>query len=87
MCPTPASRSGRELEHDPSEREVAATKIYPDIFETRESKTGLGLGKRVAGLNISVLRAIIEAHHGTIEVDHGAEGGATFAFEIPAEMT
>lgn len=37
-----------------------------------------------AGLGLKITRAIVEAHQGTMEVENNSEGGATFAFEIPA---
>jgi two-component system sensor histidine kinase KdpD len=52
------------------------------IFEkftrgTRESSTpGVGLG-------LAISRAIIEAHHGRIDAQNGANGGARFTFTLP----
>lgn len=37
-----------------------------------------------AGLGLKITRAIVEAHEGTMEVENNSDGGATFAFEIPA---
>jgi len=51
-------------------------KIF-DVFETtRSSGTGLGL---------SVAQRVFGQFDGTIDVEHNAEGGATFSVRFPAE--
>ncbi|MBK9366156.1 MAG: sensor histidine kinase [Deltaproteobacteria bacterium] len=36
-----------------------------------------------AGLGLAMVRAIVAAHGGTVDVEATGEGGATFAFRLP----
>jgi signal transduction histidine kinase len=58
--------------------------VLPHIFEpfwrgARDADTGLGLG-------LHIVRSLVEAHGGTIEVTSGAEG-TTFTVVLPAPVT
>ena len=54
----------------------------PHLFEPFwQAKDTAHMG---AGLGLKITRAIVEAHDGKMEVRNNAEGGATFAFELPA---
>jgi signal transduction histidine kinase len=48
--------------------------IFEPFFTTRSSGTGLGL---------AVVRAVIAAHRGTIELDPGCQKGARFVVRLP----
>lgn len=48
--------------------------IFEPFFTTRSNGTGLGL---------AVVRAVIDAHHGRIEVDADCEHGARFVVRLP----
>jgi len=50
-------------------------RVFQPFFTTRSDGTGLGL---------SVVKSIIEAHRGTIEIREAQSGGAMFAITIPA---
>jgi two-component system sensor histidine kinase HydH len=50
-------------------------RIFEPFFTTRASGTGLGL---------PIARQIVAAHHGRIEIDDAAEGGARFTIMLPA---
>jgi two-component system OmpR family sensor kinase len=59
----------------------------PNIFDrfyrvdgTRRRMDGGG-----AGLGLSIARAIVEAHGGTISASNYLQGGATFAVDIPSQ--
>ncbi|WP_437523427.1 HAMP domain-containing sensor histidine kinase [Sorangium sp. So ce726] len=52
-------------------------RIFERYFgERRKQNGGLGLGLFIA-------KAIVESHHGTIEVESGVGEGSTFAFTVP----
>jgi signal transduction histidine kinase len=54
----------------------------PHLFEQFwQAKKTAHLG---AGLGLKITRAIVDAHHGSIEVSNQQEGGACFTVEIPA---
>ena len=52
--------------------------IFDSFFTTK--KEGMGLG-------LSIARSIIEAHRGALTVMNNPDGGATFAFTLPAGKT
>ena len=49
--------------------------LFEPFFTTKENGTGLGL---------AICRRAIEEHHGTIEIQNGAGGGAIFIISLPA---
>ena len=51
------------------------------MFEAFQSTKPDGLG-----FGLAIARSIIEAHHGRIQADSPACGGARFWFELPAEL-
>ncbi|CAN5494361.1 hypothetical protein BH09MYX1_BH09MYX1_41630 [soil metagenome] len=51
-----------------------ATDVFRPFFTTRATGTGLGL---------SVVRKIVEAHGGTVELSETTGGGATFSLHLP----
>ncbi len=57
--------------------------IFKRFYRSRFSKDRQGIG-----LGLSLAKAIIEAHNGTIEVDSDLEGGTSFTmnFLIPTEL-
>ena len=42
-------------------------------------------GEKSTGLGLSIVKKIIEAHHGGIEVQSQVGSGSTFSFRIPLE--
>jgi len=55
------------------------------IFEKFHRGEHVAIGG--VGLGLSICRAVVEAHGGTIEVKNRAEGGARFVIVLPAERT
>ena len=51
-------------------------KIFDPFFTTKTETGNTGLG-------LSVARSIVEAHHGTIEIENRAEGGARLSMMLP----
>ena len=67
------------LEDDgPGVPEDLQEKIFEPFFTTRANGTGLGL---------AVVRAVIDAHHGTIELDPSYREGARFILRLPLMNT
>jgi signal transduction histidine kinase len=59
----------------PAEREKIWRRLYRG--DASRSQRGLGLG-------LSLVKAIVEAHHGTVAVDEADGGGARFTVRLPA---
>jgi signal transduction histidine kinase len=59
----------------PGEREKIWRRLYRG--DASRSQRGLGLG-------LSLVKAIVEAHHGTVAVDEADGGGARFTVRLPA---
>ncbi|MDA8202555.1 MAG: ATP-binding protein [Chloroflexi bacterium] len=64
-------------DHGPGVAAEMKTRIF-DRFATGAASGGTGLGLNVA-------RGLVEAMGGTIRVEHPDDGGAAFAFTLPAE--
>ena len=52
------------------------SRVFDPFFTTRDEGTGLGL---------AIVHAIVEAHHGRVEIETHAGWGSTFTFVLPAE--
>jgi two-component system sensor histidine kinase HupT/HoxJ len=52
-------------------------RIFEPFYTTKTDGKGTGLG-------LSIVANIIEQHEGTIAVDTGRDGGATFTITLPA---
>lgn len=51
-------------------------RVFEPFFTSRRTEGGTGLGLPIA-------RSLLEAQGGTIDLGHGAEGGATFRITLP----
>jgi signal transduction histidine kinase len=51
------------------------SRVFDPFFTTRDEGTGLGL---------AIVHAIVEAHHGRVEIETQAGRGSTFTFVLPA---
>lgn len=55
---------------------VHVSRVFDPFFTTRDEGTGLGL---------AIVHAIVEAHHGRIEIETQVGRGSTFTIVLPAE--
>lgn len=54
--------------------EAAREKIFTPFFTTREGGTGLGL---------ALVRKVVDAHRGSVQVSNNRDKGSTFSIELP----
>ena len=73
---TGGSRKFSIADTGPGLSEDAAKKIFDPFYSTKDHGMGMGL---------SIVRTIVEAHHGQIEVDkrNVAANGAVFRVKLP----
>jgi two-component system, OmpR family, sensor kinase len=77
---------GRALLWVRDEGSGIAPEVRDRIFE-RFARAGNGARPSAgAGLGLPIVKAIVEAHHGSVRVDSGPGRGATFALEIPVDQ-
>jgi two-component system OmpR family sensor kinase len=55
------------------------------VFERFARGAGDAARSGGSGLGLAIVRAVAEAHHGTVEVDDAEGGGARFTVRIPVE--
>ena len=55
-------------------------KIFQRFYQVEHSRSGANPG---SGLGLQICAKIVEAHHGTISVEHNAAGGVTFVVQLP----
>ncbi|MHB8874480.1 MAG: GAF domain-containing protein [Myxococcaceae bacterium] len=79
---TPETRRGRPMvrvevsDSGPGIAPELTERVFQPFFTTKATGTGLGL---------AVVKRIVEAHHGEIEVGRSAGGGAKFTLRLPVE--
>jgi signal transduction histidine kinase len=56
--------------------EANASRIFTPFFTTARDRGGSGLG-------LTIVRSLLEAHGGTIELERGTDSGATFKLRLP----
>ena len=59
------------------------SKKLPVLFDATASQSGISDGSRGMGIGLSVCKAIIVAHGGSIEAENNSKGGACFRFRLP----
>ena len=57
-------------------------RVFERFYRTDEARNRASGG---AGLGLAIVRAIAEAHHGSVSVTESAGGGAAFALELPSD--
>jgi two-component system sensor kinase FixL len=77
---------------------ISARAVEDDLVEVSVADTGDGIDESIRdalfspfhstkvegmGIGLSISRTIVEAHHGRIWADDGADGGAVFRFTLP----
>lgn len=61
--------------------EIDRQRLFDPFFRSRQATAGAVPG---TGLGLTITKAIVDAHRGTIEVDDTPGGGATFRVRLPA---
>ncbi len=56
-------------------------KVFDKFYRLYNTKTG------GTGLGLSIVKGFVEAHHGTIDLRNGKNGGAVFTILIPAKIS
>jgi two-component system, OmpR family, sensor kinase len=69
-------------DHGPGLPEGAQASVFERFWR---SEGGRGRGKAGAGLGLAIVAAIVDAHGGRVSASNAPGGGASFAFELPAE--
>ena len=54
--------------------------LFDPFFRTRAAQTQ---GIKGTGLGLTITKAIVDAHHGSIEVESSPGTGTTFQIELP----
>jgi two-component system, OmpR family, sensor histidine kinase BaeS len=72
VCDSGTGLSDQDLKH-----------VFDRFYRADEARTGDDTG---AGLGLSIAKALIEAHGGTIWAENTPEGGACFAFTLPIQI-
>lgn len=54
-------------------------KVFDKFYRPREARAG------GSGLGLSIVKGFVEAHDGTIDLQHAASGGARFIIKMPVE--
>lgn len=78
-----ARREGQQValhvcDHGPGVDPVHATRVFQAFWHGPDSNS--------SGLGLAIVRAIVEAHEGTIELSDTPGGGATFTIVLPARQ-
>ncbi len=60
----------------------ARERVFERFYRTDAARTRAEGG---AGLGLAIVRAITDAHHGTVRVTEAASGGAAFELDLPVE--
>lgn len=55
--------------------------VFKRFYQVDQSLSGISTG---VGLGLSIVRAIVQAHHGTIGLDSEIDKGSTFTIHVPA---
>jgi signal transduction histidine kinase len=55
--------------------------IFDRFYKADQARTGTASG---SGLGLSIVRAIVERHGGTVRAANAPDGGAIFEFLLPA---
>jgi two-component system, OmpR family, sensor kinase len=68
-------------DHGPGLPQGAQDSVFERFWR---AEGGRERGKAGAGLGLAIVAAIVDAHDGSVSAHNAADGGAVFAFELPA---
>jgi two-component system OmpR family sensor kinase len=60
-----------------------AERVFERFYRVDAARTRRAGGGSGTGLGLAIVAALVSAHRGTVEVDSGPDGGATFRVRLP----
>ena len=61
----------------------AISKVFDRLFRVTEANSSVESG---AGLGLSIVKSIVDRHHGRVELESQLGGGSTFRVFLPAAI-
>ena len=71
-------------DHGPGLPPGSADRVFDRFWRT---EGGRRRGRGGAGLGLAIVKAIVNAHHGRVEVSNAVDGGAVFRVTLPLAVT
>ncbi len=66
-------------DNGPGIRAEERKKVFQPFYQANENKPGTGIG-------LSIVKAVVEAHRGTVSIESEPDSGTTFTVSLPADL-